>query len=325
MATAPNLPKTLTRRMYRELARNIERVRGTRIAPRGLDLRPPILHFRHHGPRPMLIPEYYRRPQVATDTPSISIVTPSYNQARFLGRTVDSVLSQAYPRLEYRVQDGGSTDGSTDVLHSYGDRLKWVSGRDNGQADAINRGFAHSTGEIMAWLNSDDLLLPGTLAYVGQFFRDHPHVDVIYGHRVLIDANDQEIGRWVLPPHNAGTLRWLDTVPQETLFWRRRIWERVGGVDSSFQFAMDWDLILRFLAANANFVRVPRFLGAFRVHQDQKTLARAADQGRPEIQKLRKQHLGFVPGRPRIAARLSSYLTTQLMMHVGYRLGVLRY
>jgi len=145
---------------------------------------------------------------------------------------------------------------------------------DSGQAQAINRGFALTCGEIMAYLNSDDSLLPGCLNYVGTYFADHPEVDVVYGHRVLIDEEDREIGRWVLPRHTDEVLAWADYIPQETLFWRRRLWEAAGSsVSEEFRFAMDWDLILRFRDAGAKIVRVPRFLGAFRVHTDQKTSA----------------------------------------------------
>ena len=111
------------------------------------------------------------------------------------------------------------------------------------------------------------MLLPGALHYVAGFFLDHPEVDVLYGHRVLIDEENREIGRWVLPAHDERTLRWADYVPQETLFWRRRVWEEVGACfDESYRFAVDWDFLLRLQRIGARFARVPRFLGAFRVH-----------------------------------------------------------
>src|SRR5439155_11875113 len=119
-----------------------------------------------------------------------------------------------------------------------------------GQAHAINLGFRHATGEILAYLNSDDLLLPGALAYVANHVVRHPEVGVVYGHRVVIDADGREVGRWVLPPQDDASLVWDDYVPQETMFWRRRAWERVGArLDETFHFALDWDLILRFRQA----------------------------------------------------------------------------
>ena len=131
---------------------------------------------------------------------TISIVTPSYNQAPFIERTLRSVLDQGYPDLQYFVQDGGSKDGTADILERHADRLAGFDCQpDGGQAQAINRGFARTDGEIMAWLNSDDILLPGALAHVAAKFAAHPEIDVLYGHRVLIDENDCEIGRWIMP------------------------------------------------------------------------------------------------------------------------------
>ena len=143
----------------------------------------------------------------------------------------------------------------------------------------------------MAWLNADDLLMPGTLRFVGEFFASHPEVDVIYGHRVLVDEEGKEIGRWILPPHDAETLRWIDYVPQETLFWRKSIWKKTGGVNPRFHFALDWDLLLRFHHAGAQIVRLPYFLGCFRVHAAQKTQAQKST-GREEIQELHLREHG---------------------------------
>ena len=150
-----------------------------------------------------------------------------------------------------RAKYGGSSDETVSVLRRFEPLLRsWRSEPDDGQADAINRGFAETTGEIMAWLNSDDLLLPGTLAYVAQYFAKHPEVDVVYGNRIMIDDDDGQIGSWILPAHDDHALTLADYVPQETLFWRRRIWDAAGGsVDTSFAFAIDWDLLLRFRAA----------------------------------------------------------------------------
>src|SRR5258706_8672796 len=118
-----------------------------------------------------------------------------------------------------------------------------------------------ATGELLAWLNGDDILLPGALDYVVYFFETHPSVDVVYGHRIVIDPTGNEIGRWVLPPHSDRVLSWIDYVPQETLFWRRRAWERVGShVDETFHFAMDWDMLVRLRDSGATFARLPQFL-----------------------------------------------------------------
>jgi len=275
----------------------------------------------------MEVPPWYRAEPPVTAAPVISIVTPTLNSKQFVERTIRSVLDQGYAPLEYVVKDGGSSDGTRAILERYRDRLEGIEiAEDGGQADAINRGFARTSGEIMAYLNSDDLLLPGTLRYVARFLATHPKVDVVYGHRVLIDENDREIGRWVLPPHVSGILAWADYVPQETLFWRRRIWERVGGMlDDTFAFAMDWDLLLRFREAGARFVRLPRFLGAFRVHEDQKTSARMQDLGVREVNRLRQRVHGRTVPAAEVRRRVRGYLMRHMVYQKLYRLGVLRY
>lgn len=262
--------------------------------------------FRQYAPRPLRVRAGPASidPAEAGTLPSISIVTPSYNQSAFIGRTIRSVAEQGYPDLEYVVRDGGSTDGTVEVLREHeGLVSSWVSEPDGGQADAINRGHARTSGEIMAWLNSDDLLLPGALAVVGRCFRDHPEVDVLYGNRVIIDADGREVGRWVLPPHGPWAMLWRDYIPQETMFWRRSLWDRIGSrVDDSFRFAMDWDLVVRFWRAGARFRRLRAFLGAFTTHDEQKSLAWRRDVGEPEFARVRSA----IPARERVAARAGS-------------------
>ena len=170
---------------------------------------------------------------------------------------------------------------------------------DKGQADAIAKGFSKLNGDIMAYLNSDDLLMPGALRFVGGFFATHPDIDVIYGHRITIDETGQEVGRWVLPRHDPEAIRHFDYIPQETLFWRRTLYDKVGGISPSFQFAMDWDLLLRFVACGARFSRVPYFLACFRVHNKQKTHTLLESIGKREIACLmaREYPEGHSPGR----------------------------
>ena len=138
----------------------------------------------------------------------------------------------------------------------------------------------------MAYLNSDDLLMPGVLAYVNKYFQEHPEVDAIYGHRLIVDERGLQIGRWVLPPHSDRDVEFFDFIPQETMFWRKRIWDKVGGIDPKFQFAMDWDLILRFIKAGAKFVRVPYYLAYFRAHESQKSQRVFGTRGQKEIDSL---------------------------------------
>jgi len=283
---------------------------------------PRIGMLRHYRPKPLVLPASYFDTRPPDHAPTISIVTPSYEQGRFLGRTLYSVISQEYPALEYAVQDGGSLDETLDVLRRFEPALtRWTSEPDAGQADAINRGFEGTTGDIMAWLNSDDLLLPGSLAYVARYFSEHPDVDVVYGHRLMIDENDGQIGKWILPAHDDFTLTIADYVPQESLFWRRSIWEAAGGsVDASFAYALDWDLLLRFREAGAKMVRLPRFIGAFRIHSEQKTTA-TNEVGVVECNRLRERMHGRAVSIDEVLERQKPYLRRHLVAHRLHQLG----
>lgn len=253
--------------------------------------------------------------------PSISLVTPSYNQAGFIGQTIDSVLGQAYPRLQYIVQDACSTDSTDRVLARYPDHsFARVVERDSGQADGINRGFSRSDGELMGWLNADDMLLPGALHAVGAFFHAHPHVDVVYGNRIVIDAEGNEIGAWILPGHDPEVLRLVDYVPQETLFWRRRIWGKVGAcLDEGYNFALDWDLLLRFMAAGAQFAHLPVPLGAFRVHEKQKTSELIGITGFREMRSIRRRVVRSVADRCYLTTRHAWFLARHKVCDFRFR------
>lgn len=282
---------------------------------------PRLGNLSQYAPRPIHHVPQYVQPKALSDTPRVSIVTPSFNQAHFIGRTIQSVLDQNYPNLEYFVQDGGSQDGTVEVLKEYTDRLAgWESQPDGGQSQAINLGFAHTTGEIMAWLNSDDILLPGTIHTIVDYFNRHPEVDVVYGDRLLIDESDLEIGCWILPGHDSKVLSWADYVPQESLFWRRRIWDRVGGrIDESFKFAMDWDLLVRFRDAGARFAHIPRFLGAFRIHEHQKTSAAINEVGHKEMDRIRERVMGRVPGHTEVRKAVIPFLLKHICVHMAWR------
>jgi hypothetical protein len=257
-----------------------------------------------YPPRPLSVPASYLRTRIPVPPPSISIVTPSLDHGRYIESTIGSILGQGYPRLEYVVMDGGSSDGTVEILERHRHRLHHLeSAPDNGQAAAINRGFGHTSGEIMGWVNSDDLLLPGSLAHVAEVFDKHPEVDVIYGHRILIDEDGRDIGLWVTPPHTVDSLRWFDYLPQETAFWRRALWERTGGIDESFGVAFDWDLFLRFQESGAQIRRVPRFLGGFRLHPGQRTRVHH-DSAQDELASIRERwngrHVGLDEARSQV-------------------------
>ena len=237
--------------------------------------------------------------------PRISIVTPSYNQAAYVGWTARSVFLQRYPSLEYILMDGGSKDDTVNVLAPYRDRFAYfVSERDKGQSDAIHKGFARATGEIMAYLNSDDMLAPGALHWVARFFAEHPDVDAVYSHRLAVDSHNRALWYWILPKHNDWLMQRWDLIPQETCFWRRRMFDKVGNVDPTLRFAIDYDLFVRIMQAGGRMVRADRFLGVFRTHEEAKTTQLMQTVGAAEIKKVWDRY-GLKPGRldPLISAR----------------------
>jgi glycosyltransferase involved in cell wall biosynthesis len=281
--------------------------------------------FRQYCPREPA-GETFPRLRTARDRlPRIALVTPSYNQGRYLESTIRSILAQEYPKLEYAVVDGASEDESPEIIERYRSQLTFaVSERDEGHVDAIEKGFARISGEIMAYVNSDDLLEPGALRFVGDFFSRHPNIDAIYGHRLVIDEAGKEVGRWVSPRYNPNLLRIVDYIPQETLFWRRSIYEKIGGLDRRWFFAMDWDLVLRFASAGARITRVPYFLGRFRVHSLQKSEVLINTVAREDIDALHKRELGFSPEASAVEAchkrlKRESFLWA-LLMQRGVRL-----
>ena len=211
--------------------------------------------------------------------PLISIVTPSYNQGGFIRATIDSVLSQDYPRLEYFVMDGGSTDGTVGILKSYGSKLKWVSEKDNGQADAINKGLRLSRGDVLAYLNSDDIYLPGTLKRVGEYYA-RTHAGWITGDCLTIDEEGKPsknnwlisgYKRFLMALYSPLTLRIADSMlPQPSTFWSRRAFEQVGEFNEKYHYVMDYDYWLRM----AKFYKphdLKVALSGFRFQQDSKS------------------------------------------------------
>jgi glycosyltransferase involved in cell wall biosynthesis len=258
-----------------------------------------------------------------TSSLTLDIVTPSYMQGRFLETTIRSVLDQPYAALHYWVRDGGSTDDSRAIIQKYHTRLRgWISEPDGGQAAAINQGLRLGQGDIVHWLNSDDLLMPGAVPYVMNYFSRHPKVDAVYGHRVLIDQNDQEVARWVTPPFPWSHIEWMDYVPQETLFVRRSLWEKLQGLDESFQYAMDWDLILRMKAIGARIVRLPYFLGCFRNHEEQKTTRWIETVGREESLRLFQRSHGSEPTPEEMQTRHQQMLFTSLSYYYLLKRGI---
>lgn len=290
-------------------------------------LKPGLGQLGTYLPRPVSLrsvkPHNHQSAQVL---PKISIVVPSFNQGRFIGATLQSIIDQRYPNLELIVVDGGSTDNTLSVIKQYETHLAWwVSEPDSGQTAAINKGFMHSTGEIMAWINSDDLVAPGALYLVANYFVSHPEVQAIYGNRVVIDEDGLEIGRWILPWHSSRVLQWSDFVPQETLYWRRKAWNLVGGrLDESFRFAMDWDFLLRLSAHQINIHHLPIFLGLFRIHKYQKTSMQMFSIGQEEIRAIRSRELGFQPARWQLIINTLPFLLAAKFKELCLSLGFTR-
>jgi len=221
------------------------------------------------------------------------VVTPSFNQGKFIRDTLESVLSQQYPDLEYRVVDGGSKDETVSILESYGPRLLWTSEKDAGQADAINKGFASATGEIISYLNSDDTYLPGTLHYVGEFFASHPEVDVIYGDGYFMDGQGEVLEPYPTRDFNWETFAEECYICQPTVFFRRRVLTEVGLMDQDLQFCMDYDFWMRLFPVHPP-ERVPRFLANSRMHPENKTLSQGPGVHREAIRAVGK-HYGYAP------------------------------
>jgi len=263
------------------------------------------------------MPSAHEKISVAQSTrkslPSITVVTPSFNQAVYLEKTIRSVVNQEYPNLEYIIVDGGSSDGSSDIIRQYADKLQWwCSEPDGGQADAIVKGFARSSGEVLCWLNSDDILLPGALTAVGEYFRENPLAEVVNGGAYRIDSLDRPIRHPFQSNYTRGVRASVrrfrfygqDGVYQQATFWRRAAYFAVGGVRKEFAFAMDLDLFAR-LAERQRFHVIPNYLACFRLHDTCKSLTIDATR-RAEVLSLQREQ-GVLDAHPLRRFGLHSY------------------
>lgn len=232
-------------------------------------------------------------PISVSSMPLVSIVTPSYNQGGFIKQTIDSVLGQSYPHVEYIVIDGNSTDDTTSVLNSYGPRLSWISEPDRGQTDALNKGFARSKGEVRAYVNSDDLLLPGAVEKAVEHFRRHPDSDMVYGQGVLIDEAGQRIGMYRTDDYSFARLMLDCCVCQPAAFWLTRIAEKVGPFDERLDYAMDYDYWMRIDRAGGRINHLREPLAASRRYPKTKTSA-ARQMVYDEIFCVSRRHAGYV-------------------------------
>ena len=240
---------------------------------------------------------------ISIKRPSISIVTCSYQQGRYLDATMRSVLDQHYDNLEYIVIDGASKDSSVAIIEQYAAKLGyWVSERDGGQTEALIKGFNHASGDIQGWLCSDDLLLPGTLETVGRFFAEHPEVDAVYGDSLWIDGS----GHYLKPKKEMrfSRLAFLydhNYISQPSMFWRKRLYDKVGGLDTRFNLAMDADLWERF-SRQTKIVHIPAYLSCMRYYPEQKTRS-LSGHARIECEEIRRRHKWHHPSlRPLLSS-----------------------
>jgi GT2 family glycosyltransferase len=216
----------------------------------------------------------------------VSIVTPSYNQAPYLEQTIQSVLGQDYPRIEYIVIDGGSTDNSVDIIKQYEDRLTfWTSEKDSGQAEAINKGFARAKGEILAWLNSDDYYMLNTVSVAVRCFEQNPDVVMVYGNMLAVDGEDNTLNILKYKPLSLEDLLCFQIIGQPSVFFRRSALEKTGMLEPTFHFMLDHHLWIR-LAQQGRILHVPQIWSAARYHAAAKNRARAAEFGREAFRVL---------------------------------------
>ena len=209
----------------------------------------------------------------------VSIVTPSYNQAPFLEQTIRSVLDQDYPSLEYIVVDGASTDASVDIIKKYSDRLAWwVSEKDKGQGEAINKGLARAKGKIIAWINSDDYYLPNAISSAVNVFEQNPDVVLVYGDMLAVDQNGETTNVLRYKQYSLEDLLCFQIIGQPAVFFRRDVYEKVGGLDISFHFMLDHHLWIR-IAEQGKILHVPQLWAAARYHPQAKNRLKPVEFG----------------------------------------------
>jgi glycosyltransferase involved in cell wall biosynthesis len=227
---------------------------------------------------------------------SLAVVTPSFNQGRYIRATIESVLSQRAQNLKYLVVDGGSTDETLDILRSFGGEVRWISEPDQGTADAINKGLKSVGGDILGWLNSDDIYYQDTLETVQDFFEKNPDVDVVYGDADHIDENGAFIEKYPTEPWSWERFREICFISQPAAFFRRRVVQEFGALDTLYPHCVDYELWIRWSKAGAKFQHLPKTLAATRLHSEAKTVAKRLA-CHEDINNILRDHLGKVPQR----------------------------
>jgi glycosyltransferase involved in cell wall biosynthesis len=229
-------------------------------------------------------------------TASFSVITPSFNQGQFVRTTIESVLNQEILDLQYLVIDGGSEDGTLQILRDYGDRLAFVSEPDQGTAEAINKGLARCDGDLIGWLNSDDIYYPGTLSRVRELFSLHPEADVIYGRANHIDTDGNLLGEYPTGEWAFEDLLNHCIISQPAAFFRRAVVQKFGLLDKRCRYCLDYEFWIRLARKSAKFMFVPELFAATRLHAHAKTVASRLQCHR-EVNDIMVQHLGYVPAR----------------------------
>jgi len=256
-----------------------------------------------------------------TTLPRLSIVIPTYQQGEYIERTLQSIISQNYPQLQLIVIDGGSTDQTGEIIERYRQHIAiYISEKDDGQSDAIRKGFALASGDIITWMNSDDTYTEEALLNIGKFFASNPSVRFAYGNRDIINENDQVIGRRRQPDFHPRIMRYCHMiVPQVSAFWQRSLYQESGGVDASLRFCMDFDLFVK-MALISPPAHLSIILGNFRIHGDSKT-SNLENVRLAEDQLVHKRYCRFSPGTFRFQI-VRAYCLILLVMNMAKNGGL---